>query len=93
MRNILTIAAKDVRSLFVSPIAYVVLTGFLLISGWFFFNLLYRFNYVLSVYSNLQGYQNMEGLNLNQFVMSPLAPQSNNYSHYHGSHYHHAKFR
>ncbi len=72
MRNILTIAAKDVRSLFVSPIADVVLTGFLLISGWFFFNLLYRFNYVLSVYSNLQGYENMEGLNLNQFVMSPL---------------------
>ncbi len=72
MRNILTIAAKDVRSLFVSPVAYVVLTGFLLLGGWFFFNLLYRFNYLLSVYSNLQGFEAMQGLNLNEFVMSPL---------------------
>lgn len=72
MRNILTIAAKDVRSLFVSPVAYVVLTGFLLLGGWFFFNLLYRFNYLFSLYSNLQGFQTMQGLNLNEFVMSPL---------------------
>jgi len=33
MRNILTIAGKEIRSLFLSPIAYVVLTGFLLLDG------------------------------------------------------------
>ena len=43
MRNIFTIAGREIRSYFVSPIAYVVLTGFLLLGGWFFFNLLARF--------------------------------------------------
>jgi ABC-type transport system involved in multi-copper enzyme maturation permease subunit len=40
VRNVFAIAGKDLRSYFVSPIAYVVLTGFLLLGGWFFFNLL-----------------------------------------------------
>ena len=44
MRNVLTIAGRELRSYFVSPIAYVVLTGFLALGGWFFFNLLARFN-------------------------------------------------
>ncbi len=47
VRNILTIAGREIRSYFVSPIAYVVLTGFLLLGGWFFFNLLARFNFLL----------------------------------------------
>ena len=34
MRNALAIAGKELRSYFVSPIAYVVLTGFLLLGGW-----------------------------------------------------------
>ena len=37
MRNVLTIIGKEMRSYFVSPVAYVVLTGFLLLGGWFFF--------------------------------------------------------
>ena len=41
------------RSQFVSPIAYVVLTGFLLLGGWFFFNLLARFNFLLQLYLEL----------------------------------------
>ena len=51
MRNVLTITRKELRSYFVSPIAYVVLTGFLLLGGWFFFNLLSRFNVLLSIYT------------------------------------------
>jgi hypothetical protein len=50
VKNILAIAAKDIRSQFVSPIAYVVLTGFLLLGGWFFFNMLARFNLLLQLY-------------------------------------------
>ena len=72
MKNIITIAGKELRSYFVSPIAYVVLTGFLLLGGWFFFNLLARFNFLLSVYSALRNPEAMTRLNLNDFVISPL---------------------
>ncbi|HYC23025.1 MAG TPA: ABC transporter permease subunit [Candidatus Bathyarchaeia archaeon] len=73
MRNILTIAGRELRSYFVSPIAYVVMTGFLLLGGWFFFNLLARFNYLVSMYSSFQGGREaMQRLNLNEFVIAPL---------------------
>ena len=44
MRNIFAIAMRDVRSSFVTPIAYVVMAGFLLLSGFFFFTFLQDFN-------------------------------------------------
>jgi ABC-2 type transport system permease protein len=72
VKNILAIAAKDVRSQFVSPIAYVVLTGFLLLGGWFFFNLLARFNYLLQLYLSFRNPEAMQQLNLNDLVMGPL---------------------
>lgn len=73
MRNALAIATREIRSYFVSPVAYVVLTGFLLLSGWFFFNLLARFSYLVQVYSGMQRASGeLERLNLNDFVISPL---------------------
>ena len=72
MRNIFIIASKEVRSLFVSPIAYVVLTGFLLIGGWFFFNLLFRFTYLLTLYTSFQNAEGLQSLNLNESVIAPL---------------------
>jgi ABC-2 type transport system permease protein len=72
VRNILAIAAKDVRSQFVSPIAYVVLTGFLLLGGWFFFNMLARFNYLLQLYLSFRNPEAMQQLNLNDLVIGPL---------------------
>jgi ABC-2 type transport system permease protein len=72
VRNILAIAAKDIRSQFVSPIAYVVLTGFLLLGGWFFFNLLARFNYLLQLYLSFRNPEAMQQLNLNDLVIGPL---------------------
>lgn len=73
MRNVLTIIGKEFRSYFVSPIAYVVLTGFLLIGGWFFFNLLARFQQMLSMYGQFQqGGAAANQLNLNQYVIAPL---------------------
>ncbi len=71
MRNVCTIIGKDLRAYFVSPIAYVVLTGFLLLGGWFFFNLLSRFNVLLSIYTQLQQGA-ADQLNLNEFVIAPL---------------------
>ena len=74
MRNALAIASREIRSYFVSPVAYVVLTGFLLLAGWFFFNLLARFNYMLQIYAGMQQRAGgeLERLNLNEFVISPL---------------------
>jgi gliding motility-associated transport system permease protein len=72
VKNVLTIAGKELRSYFVSPIAYVVLTGFLLLGGWFFFNLLARFNFLLSLYSSFRNPEAMTRLNLNDFVIAPL---------------------
>jgi ABC-2 type transport system permease protein len=73
VKNALAIAGREIRSYFVSPIAYVVLTGFLLLGGWFFFNLLSRFSYLLQLYSSFQRSPDaLERLNLNDFVISPL---------------------
>ena len=55
-----------------SPIAYVVLTGFLLLGGWFFFNLLARFNFLLQIYSSMRNPEAQMRLNLNEFVIAPL---------------------
>lgn len=72
MRNALAIAGKDIRSYFVSPIAYVVMTGFVLLGGWFFFNLLARFNFLVQMYSSMQNQGATQQLNLNDFVIAPL---------------------
>ena len=73
MRNVLTIVGKEMRSYFVSPVAYVVLTGFLLLGGWFFFNLLSRFNLLLTLYTQFQqGGEAANRLNLNDYVLAPL---------------------
>lgn len=72
MRNIFAIAGKDIRSYFVSPIAYVVLTGFLLLGGWFFFNLLARFSFLLQLYTSFRNPTALERLNLNELVIAPL---------------------
>ncbi|MGH7774699.1 MAG: ABC transporter permease [Candidatus Binatia bacterium] len=72
MKNIFILAMKEILSIFVSPIAYVVLTGFLLLGGWFFFNLLFRFNYLLTLYTSFQNFQGLQTLNLNEHVITPL---------------------
>ncbi len=73
MRNVLAIAGRELRSIFTSPVAYVVLTGFLLLGGWFFFNLVARFNMLVQMYSSFQGAgDTAERLNLNDFVVAPL---------------------
>jgi ABC-2 type transport system permease protein len=40
MRNIFAILKRELRSYFTSPVAYVVMTAFLVIAGWFFFSIL-----------------------------------------------------
>ena len=38
MNPILTIAAKEFKDYFISPIAYIVTSLFLIVTGWFFFS-------------------------------------------------------
>ena len=71
MANVLAIAWRDIRSVFTSPIAYVVLTGFELLAGWFFFNLFAQFNRIVGVYPNLPGYDTT-WINLNDAIIAPL---------------------
>jgi ABC-2 type transport system permease protein len=68
MRNIVTIARREIHSFFVSPVAYFVLTGFVLLSGYFFFNLLTYFNFMLQR-MQMMPYNGMEMPNLNQWVI------------------------
>ncbi len=72
MRNVLAIAGKDLRSYFTSPIAYVVLTGYLLLGGWFFFNMLSAFNQMLMAYMSFNAPEALEAMNLNEWVIAPL---------------------
>src|SRR5262249_34947925 len=43
MRNVWIIFRREMRSYFVSPVAYVIFVAFLGLSGWYFYNLLARF--------------------------------------------------
>lgn len=72
MRNVFAIAGKELRSLFVSPIAYVVLTGFLLIASFLFVSLLSRFITVVNFYASLQNAEAMQQFNLNEQVLAVL---------------------
>src|SRR5262249_39798127 len=72
MKNALTIAGKELAAYFVQPVAYVVLTVFLLLGGFFFFELLSYFQIVLQMYAAMQNPQVLEHMNLNRAVIEPL---------------------
>ena len=72
MTNIWAVAYKELRSYFVSPIAYVVLAGFLLLCGWFFWIYLAQFSQMVQIYSQVQRPDLLEQFNLNDMVMAPL---------------------
>lgn len=68
MKNIWAIFRREVLSFFVSPIAYFVITGFVLLAGYFFFNLLQVYNLVLARYAMMPR-MGMQVPNLNQWVV------------------------
>ena len=69
MLNVLTIWRKEMRSYFVSPIAYLLLTMFALIFGFFFWNALGYF-VLMGMESQMRG--QMFPMNLNEEVIRPL---------------------
>ncbi len=72
MTNVWAIAYKELRSYFVSPVAYVILAGFLLLCGWFFWVYLTQFSQTVAMYAQFQQPQMLEQMNLNDMVMAPL---------------------
>src|ERR1700741_2403513 len=69
MRNIWIICRKELRSYFVSPVAYLLLTMFALIVGFFFWNALAYFIFA-SMESQLRG--QATPMNVNEDVIRPL---------------------
>src|SRR5581483_3370024 len=69
MRNIWVICQKELNSYFVSPVAYLLLTMFALIFGFFFWNSVGYFN-LMSLESQMRG-QGMP-MSVNEYVIRPL---------------------
>src|SRR5262245_57555128 len=69
MRNILVISLKELRSYFVSPIAYLLLVMFALIFGFFFWNMLGLF-VIAGMEAQMRG-QPMP-MNMNEEIIRPL---------------------
>src|ERR1700688_5326241 len=69
MRNVLVIWRKELRSYFASPIAYLLLTMFAVIFGFFFWNALGYF-VLMGMESQMRG--QMMPMNLNEMVIRPL---------------------
>jgi ABC-2 type transport system permease protein len=74
MRNILSIFTKEFRSYFVSPVAYVILTMFLLLNGYFFYMFISQF--VLMCMQSMQWAQYYQQapppMNINEMVIRPM---------------------
>src|SRR5713226_1295722 len=69
MRNALIICRKELRSYFVSPIAYLLLAMFAVIMGFFFWNALGYFVF-MGIESQMRG--EMFPMNVNEQVIRPL---------------------
>ena len=70
MKNIWAICKKEIKTYFTSPIAYVAITVFMVLIGFFFYSLIWWFNsQSLQMAQNQYYYQQ---LNINQMVYSPL---------------------
>jgi ABC-2 type transport system permease protein len=72
MRNVLTIAGRELRSYFSSPVAYVLLAVFLALAGYFFYALLMAFNQSLQIYAMMRNPEMLQRFNLNEMVIRPL---------------------
>jgi ABC-2 type transport system permease protein len=72
VRHTGTIAAREFRSFFVSPVAYVVLTLWSVIAGTFFLASLIGFQERMIQYQQYQMLQQIETMNLNDNLIEPF---------------------
>ena len=72
LRNIWTIGKRDFKSYFTSPVAYIIIAGFLMIMGWMFFGILNHFTDM--------GQQQMgmgKGMSIAEGIIRPLYQNMN----------------
>ena len=69
MTHIGVIAGRELRSYFVSPVAYAVLVLFALLSGFFFVMQVRLFQEVVSYYQQLQQFEALREVTLNNFLL------------------------
>ena len=68
-RNVWAIARKDFRTYFTSPIAYIVIAGFMLIMGWMFF---YALSHFQSQSMQYQQYNMGKGPSITDGIIRPV---------------------
>ncbi len=73
MRNIWTLFRREMRSYFVSPVAYALLVAFLALSGWYFYNLVRHFLDIVNAATEqaIQLQQPPPVVNVNMGVLRP----------------------
>ncbi|MBW2275836.1 MAG: hypothetical protein JRG96_21455, partial [Deltaproteobacteria bacterium] len=72
MRHAGAIAGREIRSLFASPVAYVVLTLWSVLEGTFFLSNVISFNDELVRWQQLQAFENLANMNLNNSLIMPF---------------------
>lgn len=70
MKNVLVLCKKELASYFYSPIAYVVITIFLLVAGYFFQNILSV--YTMISFNAMRNQYMAQGLNFTDGIFRPL---------------------
>ncbi len=71
MRNILAVAGKELRSYFHSPIAYLVMTAYTALCGFFFYSFMATF-VVQTFRMQAMGGMGAPPLSLNEYIIRPL---------------------
>src|SRR5215467_5776673 len=71
MRNILAVAGKEIRAYFHSPIAYLVMTVYAVLCGFFFSSMTSRF-VVMSLRMEMMGGGGMPPISLNEVIIRNL---------------------
>jgi ABC-2 type transport system permease protein len=72
MKHVGAIAGRELRSLFVSPVAYVTLTLFSFLGGFFFLASVLAFDRQIAEAQQLQAFDFLRQLNLNDAVIAPF---------------------
>jgi ABC-2 type transport system permease protein len=71
MRNTFTIAGKELQGYFTQPVAYVVLTVFLLLGGWFFFAMLRQFDQMVQLIQMMGQTDQLHDLSIVLVIVMP----------------------
>jgi ABC-2 type transport system permease protein len=72
VRHTTAIAGRELRSLFASPVAYVIMTLFAVLAGFFFLTSMLQFMEYIARMQAFQAFDQLRQLNLNDHVLTPF---------------------